>query len=133
MPEDEDLEYIKRKRLLEMQKHLLQEKVTEAQKEKAKVEVRKEKNPKDTLKAIFADNAWPIWNIAEQQYPQVIGELVKTLANLVDTGQLREKVSGEQLYWLFNQLGMPIRVETKIRILEHGELKTIADKLREKH
>ncbi|MFH0748670.1 MAG: DNA-binding protein [Candidatus Bathyarchaeota archaeon] len=132
MSEDEELEYIKRKRLLEMQKHLLQEKVAEAQKEKAKVEVLKEKDPKETLKAVFADDAWQVWNLAEQQYPQVINEVVKALVNLVETGQLREKISGGQLYWLFNQLGIRVRIETKIRILEHGQLKTIADKLREK-
>ena len=130
MAEDEELKYLKRKRFLKMQKRLLTEKAMEAQ--KGNVEKRKVKNPKEALKTIFADSAWEIWRAAEQQYPQAIDEVAKALATLNEAGKLREKVTGEQLFWLFRQLGLPVRVETKIRILEHGELKTIADKLREK-
>jgi len=69
---------------------------------------------------------------AEQQYPQVTKEVTKALITLKETGKIHSRITGEQLYWLYMQLGVRIRMETKIRILEGGELKTIADKLRGK-
>ncbi|MFH0897762.1 MAG: DNA-binding protein [Candidatus Bathyarchaeota archaeon] len=130
MSEDKELEYLKRKRLLEMQKRLLVEKAAEiAQKEKK--EEQKPKDPKDVLKIIFADDAWKIWQAAEKQYPQAVEKVAKTLADLYGIGKIREKITGEQLYWLFSELGLQIRIETKIRILDKGKMKTIADKLRE--
>lgn len=126
---DEELEYLKRKKLLEMRKHLLSEKAIKAQQE---VETQKTIDQKEFLKTIFAENAWEVWNAAEQQFPQATNEIAKALMNLAETGKLREKLSGEQLYWLLKNIGISVRLETKIRIFESGELKTLAEKLREK-
>ena len=101
-------------------------------KEQQEVEKQKTIDPKEFLKTIFAENAWEIWNAAEQQFPQATNDIAKALMKLVETGKLREKVTGEQLYWLFKNIGLSIRFETKIRILESGEYKTLAEKLREK-
>ena len=130
MSEDSELEYLKRKKLLEMQKHLLLDKAAEIQHERK--EEQNTRNPKDILNTIFTDDAWKMWYIAEQQYPQASEEVTKALTALIEAGKIQEKVTGEQVYWLFKQLGFPIRIETKIRIFEGGELKSLADKLRNK-
>jgi len=61
----------------------------------------------------------------------VTRRITPALLSLIKAGKLRERITGEQLYWLFSRLGLRIRLNTKIRISEKGELKTIADKLRE--
>lgn len=130
MSEDEELEYLKRKKLLEMRRRLLVEKAAETRENKG--EDRKAGKPREVLKTVFADSAWEVWQAAEQQYPQVAEEVARALAALVEAGKMREKVTGEQLYWLFTELGLQLRFAMRIRIFESGELKTIADKLREK-
>ena len=130
MSEDKELERLKRKKLIELQKRFLKDKAAEAQKEK--LEESKKRDPKEVLKGIFHDNAWVVWQAAEKQHPQAAIEVAKSLGTLVESGKLREKVTGEQLYSLFMRLGLRIRMETKIRIFEGGELKTVAEKLREK-
>lgn len=127
MSDDIELEHLKRRKLLEMQRRLIAEKAKTSQQSEKK---QKTTDPKAILKTIFADSAWKIWQAAEQQHPQAAEEVAKAFAALHEAGRLREKVTGEHIYWLFMQLGLPLRLETKIRILESGELKTIADKLR---
>ena len=130
MSEDRELEHLKRKRLLEMQRHLLTEKAAKEQQKKE--EEQKTRDPKSVLKLVFADSAWKVWKAAEQQYPEAAEEVAKALATLYDAGKLSGKIEDEQIYWLFMQLGLPVRLETKIRILESGELKSVADKLKGK-
>ena len=129
MSEDRELEQLKRKKLLAMQKRLLTEKAADAKKLRKREPGTK---PKAILKTVFTESAWEIWQVAEQQFPRATEAVAKALATLVQTGKIREKVTGEQVYWLFKQIGIPVRLKTRIRILEGGELKTIADKLRGK-
>jgi len=127
LSEDNELELYKRKRLLEMQRRLLAKKGEE---EKKQEEVEKAPDPKEVLNRIFVGRAWEVFEAARRQYPQVTQTLQNELARLVLSGRLKEQITGEQLLWLFRKIGLDVRMETKIRILESGELKTVAEKLK---
>jgi DNA-binding TFAR19-related protein (PDSD5 family) len=71
-----------------------------------------------------------VYEATKRQYPQIAGRLFQELARLVETGQLTGQITGEQLYGLLRQIGLDIRLDTKIQVLEHGELKSVADKFR---
>ena len=121
MPEDSELEQLKRRKLAAMQKRW-----------KASVR-RKEKeaeNPKTTLSRALVGRGLEVLNVAEQQYPKIIPKIVEALAKQISSGQLKGTVNGEQLLWFFRRLGLNVRLKTRIRILEHGELKSIEEKLR---
>ena len=126
MSEDKELELYKRKRLLEMQMHLLAKKAEEKKQE----QVEKAPDPKEVLNRIFVGRAWEVFEAARRQYPQATQTLQDELVRLVLSGRLKEQISGEQLLWLFWKIGLDVRMETKIRILESGELKTVAEKLK---
>jgi DNA-binding TFAR19-related protein (PDSD5 family) len=131
MSEDEELNLLKRRRLLEMQRRYLE------QQSKAKADAEAPKKPEVSvepekiLKDIFVGRAWEVWDAAKSQYPQVVGEIGKAIVAASQSGKLKEKISGEQLHWLFQRLGFPVRLQTHIRILESGEVKSIAQKLKE--
>ncbi len=127
MSEDKELELYKRKKLLEMQMRLLAKK---AEEEKKQEEVEKPPDPKDVLNRLFVSRAWEVFETARRQYPQVIQTLQDELVRLSLSGKLKEQITGEQLLWLFRKMGLNVRMETKIRILESGELKTLAEKLK---
>ena len=127
MSEDKELELYKRKKLLEMQMHLLAKK---AEEEKKQEEPEKAPDPREVLNRIFVGRAWEVFEAARRQYPQVIQTLRDELVKLVLSGKLKEQITGEQLFWLFRKMGLNVRMETKIRILESGELKTVAEKLK---
>jgi len=127
LSEEKELELYKRKRLLEMQMHLLTKK---AEEEKKEAEVERVPDPKEVLNRIFVGRAWEVFEVARRQYPQVTQTLQDELVRLILSGKLKEQITGEQLLWLFRKMGLNVRMETKIRILESGELKTVAEKLK---
>jgi len=127
MSDNQHLELLKRRKLLEMQRRLLLKKALELKKEEA----RTPQNPQAILKKAFVGRGWEVWKAAEQQYPKVTQKIMPVLLSIINAGKIRERITGEQLYWLFSRLGLRIRLNTKIRISEKGKLKTIADKLKE--
>ncbi|MEM2094463.1 MAG: DNA-binding protein [Candidatus Bathyarchaeia archaeon] len=125
MTDDEDLNLIKRRRLLELQKRAL---LQQAQKTSSKEE--RPKQPEEVLKELLIERAWEVMEAAKIQYPQVADEVSKAIVTAWTTGRLREKITGEQLHWLFRSMGYPVRLRTQIRFIEDGEAKSIAEKLR---
>ncbi len=123
MSEDNELERIKRQRLAEMQKSL-------AAKQDREASANSRLEPSQILRRIFVGRAWEVYNAAMRQYPQIAEQIFRELAQLVQAGQLRGPITGEQLYGLLRQIGLDVRLETKIQVLEHGELKSIADKFK---
>jgi len=123
----EELELYKRRKLLEMQMRFLAKK---AEEEKKQEEPERAPDPKEVLNRIFVGRAWEVFEVARRQYPRVTQTLQDELVRLILSGRLKEQITGEQLLWLFRKMGLNVRMETKIRILESGELKTIAEKLK---
>ena len=121
MSDDTELERLKRQRLAEMQR-MLNAKQQKA--ETGKLE------PTKLLEKVFVGRAWEVYYAAKRQYPRIAEQIFDELAELIRTGRLTGKITGEQLYGLLRQIGLDVRLETKIQVLEHGELKSIADKFR---
>jgi hypothetical protein len=46
------------------------------------------------------------------------------------SGRLKE-VTGEQLYSFLRNVGLRVRLKTKIRFAEHGKLKSLTEKMKE--
>jgi DNA-binding TFAR19-related protein (PDSD5 family) len=122
MGDDSELERLKRQRLAEMQRTL-------AAKQQSQTET-KTPDASKVLEKVFVGRAWEVYYATRQQYPQVAEQLFQELAQLVQRGDVRGPITGEQLYGLLRQIGLDVRLDTKIQILEHGELKSIADKFR---
>jgi DNA-binding TFAR19-related protein (PDSD5 family) len=121
--EDKELERLKRKKMVELQRSLLKAQ----QPEKAKPE-----SAEDLLNPLFYGRAWEVYRAAKQQYPKPMEEVEKALTEAIRAGKIKGKISGEDLYAFFEELGMRVRLETIIRFKEHGELKTLEQKIREK-
>jgi DNA-binding TFAR19-related protein (PDSD5 family) len=129
MVEDEDLNFLKRRRLLELRKRaLLQGSATASEKVEKK---EKPKSPAEILQEVLIDRAWEVWEAAKLQYPKVTSEVAKAIASAWTRGRLQEKINGEQLYWLFQNMGFPVRLRTHIRFIDGGKAKSIAEKLKE--
>jgi DNA-binding TFAR19-related protein (PDSD5 family) len=123
MSKDSELERLKLRRMQEMQRRLLEQ-------EKMKTADQKQPRPRDVLKTILVGRAWEVLDAAAIQFPEPTRMLEAELARLVREGRLKGPVTAEQLMWLFRSLGFDVKLETKIQVLESGELKSLADKFR---
>ena len=124
MSDDKELEILRRKRLLEMKRHLVKQQESET------IEV-KEKSPTEILNDVFYNRAWEVWSSAEKQFPTAIKKVEAVLVEIITSGKFKGRINGEELLWFLRRVGLDVRMKTKIRIYERGELKTIADKLKD--
>ena len=115
-----------------MQKRLLMKK-SEEERKKTEQEQPADKNaPKELLKKIFVGRAMEVWDVAWKQYPNIMKRLEPDLARLVQNGEINEALDENQLLLILRTIGLNLRFDTKIRILEDGKYKSISEKLKEK-
>lgn len=123
---DDELERLKRRKLLELQRKLLKEKQPIEEAEKP------ETTPDELLNTYFVGRAWEVLMAARAQFPQVMPKVEEALIEAIRARRIRQKIDGESLFQFLRQIGIPIRLQTSIRYKEHGELKTIGQRLKER-
>ncbi len=122
--EDRELELIKRRKLLELQRKLLMQRAESKQEEK------REEDPIEFLRKRLVDRGEEVLNAALMQYPEAARFIAKQLMLLYKAGRLRDPIDGVTLYSLFHRLGIPVRLETRIRIVKNGKVMSLAERLR---
>jgi len=122
-----DLDLQRQKRALELRRKMLQsqEKPAAAQPPKPP------ESACDIVRKILAGRGAEVMETARRYYPAEIERLESSIAALVAEGRLKGPISGEELYAFLKRLGLAFSMDVKIRIKEHGELKSIEEKLRQ--
>jgi DNA-binding TFAR19-related protein (PDSD5 family) len=117
---DKELETIRQKRLKELQqKILLKEKQIEA-----KID------PNTVLSKLFRGRALEVFNASASQFPKETDKIRKLLVKLALDGKISE-ITGEQLFALLRQVGLPVKLNTSINYYGKGKTKTLSEKFKE--
>ena len=128
---DDELERIKQKRLAEMKRKMLLKQIKDQRESEPEPETPREATNQEVLDAMFGNRAWEVYSAAAYQYPQVIGQVEQILVDGIKEGKIADIIDGAALMGFFRQVGLPVRLNTKIRISDHGELKTLEQKMKE--
>ncbi len=78
------------------------------------------RDPVEVLREVLVDRGDEVLDAALSQYPEEARRIVERLAELVERGAIAGKITGRQLLWLFRQLGLDVRLETKIYVEQDG-------------
>jgi len=117
---DKELETIRQKRLKELQQQiLLKEKQIEA-----KID------PNTVLSKLFRGRALEVFNASASQFPKETDKIRKLLVKLALDGKISE-ITGEQLFALLRQVGLPVKLNTSINYYGKGKTKTLSEKFKE--
>ena len=127
---DDELERLKQKRLDELRRKMLLNQLKEKEPE-SEPEPAKEPTNEEMLGKYFRNRAWEVWTAAKHQYPQVMPKIEVMLLDAIKQGKIKDYIDGANLMGFFRQVGIPVRLDTKIRVSEHGELKTLEQKIKE--
>lgn len=127
---DSEIERIKKKRMLDMQRRMLQEKAKDQKLEKEKLKPQEPTN-EDILNSYLVDRAFEVIGVARSQYPQVMPRVEEALVDAIKSGGIKSKIDGESLFHFLQQIGLQVRMKTTINYKIHGELKSISQKLKE--
>ena len=98
--------------------------------------IAKEQNKEPTHKANILDNvfkgrAWEVFNAASSQFPDGMAKIKDGLESLVLDGKISE-IGGEQLYAFLREIGLSIRLNTTIQVLNHGKTQSLSEKFKER-
>jgi len=126
-PVDSELEKLKRRKMLELQRRLLSEQQKAEEPPEPEVET-----PESILNRYFAGRAWEVLRAARTQFPTVMPGVEEALVDAMRAGKIRDKIDGESLFQFLHQVGLPVRLHTSIKYKDHGELKTIGQLIKEK-
>jgi DNA-binding TFAR19-related protein (PDSD5 family) len=86
---------------------------------------------REVVQKILTGRGVEVLETARRYYPKEVGIIEENLARLIESSRLKGPVSGEELYSFLRRVGLSFSMDTKIRVKEHGELKTLEEKFRE--
>lgn len=93
--------------------------------------------PKETDREIIStylyDRGEEVLKLAESQYPFQTKAILARIIELIKAGEINQKISGGELLALFRSIGLKIRVNTSIKIEDHGKLVSLSDKLKQQN
>ena len=125
--EDTDLEIIKARKMLKLREQAA------AIEKRRKIED-ESKSLEKSKKQIFLKNIYDrgdeVLSAAESQFPSQTMTIMDRILDLIERGDIQQKISGGELLSLFRMMGLNIRMNTTIKIEDHGKLVSFSDKLK---
>lgn len=126
--EDPELAIIKARKMKELkEKAAMIEKIKE---DETKTNMAKIDDKEILLKYLY-DRGDEVLQLAELQYPVQTRVIVKRIVDLIRSGEIDSLISGGELLAIFRSVGLRIRVDTNIRIEDHGKFISFGEKLKE--
>ena len=91
--------------------------------------------PKKTDRDIVSDYLYnrgeEVLNLAESQFPIQTKSIINGIVELIRMGEIKQRISGGELLALFRSVGINVRVNTSIKIEDHGKLVSFSEKLKQ--
>ena len=126
--EDPELAIIKARKMKQLkEKAALNEKIKE---DETKTNMTKIDDKEIVLKYLY-DRGDEVLRLAEAQYPVQTEIIIKRIADLIKSREIDSLISGGELLAIFRSVGLRIRVDTSIRIEDHGKFISFGEKLKE--
>jgi DNA-binding TFAR19-related protein (PDSD5 family) len=127
MGEDPDIEILKAKKMQEIMQRMMKQKKENIEKEIKK----REPSEREILLSNLYDRGDEVLNLAESQFPSETIAIINRIVELINSGEINRKISGGELLSLFRTIGMNIKINTTIKIEEHGKYMSFAEKLKQ--
>jgi DNA-binding TFAR19-related protein (PDSD5 family) len=126
--EDPELAIIKARKMKQLkEKAALSEKIKE---DEIKTNLTKIDDKEILLKYLY-DRGDEVLRLADLQFPVQTRIIVKRIVELIKSGEIDSLISGGELLAIFRSVGLRIRVDTNIRIEDHGKYISFGEKLKE--
>ena len=121
-----ELELLRQKRAAELRRKMLEAKDKPVASQPPPTKL----TPKEIVRRSLVGRGSEVLETARRNYPSEIAILEENLAKVIQEGRLKGPITGEELYSFLQRIGIQFNMNTKIRIAEGGELKSIEEKLR---
>ena len=127
MEEDPDIEILKAKKMQEIMQRMMKQKKDNIGKDIKK----REPSEREILLSYLYDRGDEVLNLAESQFPSETRAIISRIVELINSGEINRKISGGDLLSLFRTIGINVKINTTIKIEEHGKYMSFAEKLKQ--
>ena len=129
--EDPDIAIIKARKM-----KALKEQAAEIERSRIKQQQQESTlQPKKTDREIVSDYLYnrgeEVLNLAESQFPIQTKSIIDGIVELIRMGEIKQRISGGELLALFRSVGINVRINTSIKIEDHGKLVSFSEKLKQ--
>src|SRR5688500_12673423 len=122
MEEDLDIEILKAKKMQEIMQRMMKQKKENKEREPSEMEI---------LRSYLYDRGAEVLKLAESQFPSETRAIINRIVELINSGEINQKISGGELLSLFRTIGINVKINTTIKIEEHGKYMSFAEKLKQ--
>jgi DNA-binding TFAR19-related protein (PDSD5 family) len=126
--DDPEIRIIKARKMRQLREHAA---TLEKLKENSDSGTSTKKTDREILLSYLYDRGDEVLKLAESQYPSQTKIIVSKLAQLIREGEISNRISGGELLALFRYAGLLIRVNTSIKIEDHGKYISFSEKLKQ--
>jgi DNA-binding TFAR19-related protein (PDSD5 family) len=132
--EDPDIAIIKARKMKELREQAAALENARMKKQQQEEEMlRPKKTDREIISGYLYDRGEEVLNLAESQFPLQTKSIVSGLVELIKVGELKQNISGGELLALFRSVGINVRINTSIKIEDHGKLVSFSDKLKQEN
>ena len=132
--EDPDIAIIKARKmraLREQAAELEKARIERQRFEESKLRNQHKRTSREIISDYLYDRGEEVLKLAESQFPIQTNSLINEIAELIRIGEINQRISGGELLSLLRSVGLNIRVNTTIKIEDHGKLVSLSDKLKQ--
>ncbi len=120
----EDLPPEIRLKLLKLQRKILSKSASPKEEER--------RDPKQIVLSVLSDErAKEVLKAAEEQYPQIINEIIEALAKYIVENNIKS-IDAYELYQILLALGLNVRLPLKIKVVKGGKEISFEEYVKEK-
>jgi hypothetical protein len=123
MSQDDDIGLLKSKKMLERWTKI----GTDSKNEQLEVQ---ERNDRELVISYLYKMGEDVLVLAESQFPNETKRIVHELAELIKIGKINQRISGKELLALFKSRNLYLKINTSIKIEDHGKMLSFSEKLR---
>ena len=132
--EDPDIAIIKARKMKELREQAAALENARMKKQQQQEDMlRPKKTDREIISGYLYDRGEEVLNLAESQFPLQTKSIVSGLVELIKRGELKQNISGGELLALFRSVGINVRINTSIKIEDHGKLVSFSDKLKQEN
>ncbi|HKG71573.1 MAG TPA: DNA-binding protein [Nitrososphaeraceae archaeon] len=128
--EDPDIAIIKARKMKELRDKAA---AFEKAKKREQQPTPQKENDREIISTYLYDRGEEVLKLAESQYPYQTKAILARIIELIKAGEISQRISGGELLALFRSIGLNIRVNTSIKIEDHGKLVSLSDKLKQQN
>jgi DNA-binding TFAR19-related protein (PDSD5 family) len=99
--------------------------------EESKLTNQHKRTSREIISDYLYDRGEEVLKLAESQFPIQTKSLINEIVELIRIGEIKQRISGGELLALLRSVGLNIRVNTTIKIEDHGTLVSLSDKLKQ--